>query len=97
MPDLAGKTVIITARSPTKGGDAVAALQADADIQRLNPAAQVEFFDLDLDDYRSGLRFCQHVKKQVPELDLLLCNGGTSLFKYEISKSGHERVMQGER
>ncbi|CAL5872354.1 uncharacterized protein PFLUO_LOCUS6618 [Penicillium psychrofluorescens] len=86
--------VIITARSPAKGADAVAALQANTEIQSANPAAQIEVFDLDLDDYQSGLRFCQKVKKQVPELDLLLCNGGTTLFEYEISKSGHERVMQ---
>ncbi|KAJ5833078.1 hypothetical protein N7474_001389 [Penicillium riverlandense] len=86
--------VIITARSQAKGAAAVAALRADADIQSANPAAQIEFFDLDLDDYQSGLRFCQQVKKQVPELDLLLCNGGTTTFDYEISKSGHERVMQ---
>lgn len=89
--------VIITARSPAKGADAVAALQANTEIQSANPAAQIEVFDLDLDDYQSGLRFCQKVKKQVPELDLLLCNGGTTLFEYEISKSGHERVMQGGR
>lgn len=86
--------VIITARSQTRGKDAIATLQANAEVQSVNPNCRMELFDLDLDDYQSGLRFCQQVKEQVPELDILLCNGGTTSYKYELSKSGHERIMQ---
>lgn len=87
--------VIITTRSEAKGNAAVTALRADLMVKSTNPTARLEFFDLDLDDYESGLRFTQKVKEEVPELDVLLCNGGMNQFRYETSKSGHERVMQG--
>lgn len=86
--------VIITSRSQVKGEEAVAALRAITDIQSGISNSQIEFFNLDLEDYQSGMRFCQQVKEQVPELDLLLCNGGVTLWNYELSKSGHERNMQ---
>lgn len=86
--------VIITARSQVRGQAAIATLQANTGIQKVNPNCRIEVFDLDLDDYQSGLRFCQRVKEQVPELDVLLCNGGTTSYNYELSKSGHERIMQ---
>ncbi|KAJ5105349.1 hypothetical protein NUU61_002696 [Penicillium alfredii] len=104
--NLAGKTVarqslvfkasrvIITTRSPAKGRAAIAALLADPEVNTNNPIARVEFFDLDLDDYESGMRFVRRVKHDVPELDLLLCNGGVTFFQYQTSKSGHERIMQ---
>lgn len=88
--------VIITARSETKGKEAVAALRADPEVKAANPSAKIEFFLLELDDYDSGLEFVKRVKKEVAELDLLLCNGGVSLMHYQSSKSGHERVMQGK-
>jgi NAD(P)-dependent dehydrogenase (short-subunit alcohol dehydrogenase family) len=93
---LQASRVIITVRSELKGEEAVAALQADPDVKAANPSAKVEFFLLDLGDYESGLEFVQRVKKEVPELDLLLCNGGVSFMNYQVSKSGHERVMQGK-
>ena len=91
---LKASRLIITTRSQAKGETAIAALRGNSEIQRANPDCQIEFFDLDLDDYQSGLRFCQRVKEQVPEVDLLLCNAGIQSLQYEISKSGHERVMQ---
>ncbi|KAJ5584326.1 uncharacterized protein N7459_004126 [Penicillium hispanicum] len=86
--------VIITTRSESKGNAALASLRADPEVKSRNPHAQLEFFDLDLDDYESGLHFTRRIKEQVPDLDILLCNGGTNLMHYETSKSGHERVMQ---
>jgi NAD(P)-dependent dehydrogenase (short-subunit alcohol dehydrogenase family) len=87
--------VIITTRSEDKGIKAIAALRADPAVQRNNPTGQLEFFELDLDDYQSGIGFSRRVQEEVPELGILLCNGGTNSFRYEISKSGHERIMQG--
>ncbi|KAJ5671283.1 hypothetical protein N7507_000410 [Penicillium longicatenatum] len=86
--------VIITTRSQDKGIKAIAALRADPAVQRNNPTGHLEFFELDLDDYESGIRFSRRVQEEVPELGILLCNGGTNSFRYEISKSGHERIMQ---
>lgn len=87
--------VIITTRSEAKGRAAIAALRNDPEIQSANATARLEFFDLDLDDYDSGQEFVQRVKNEVPELDILLCNGGVNFFNYQTSKSGHERIMQG--
>lgn len=87
--------VIITVRSQAKGEAAIAALRADPEVQATNPDAKVEYFDLDLDDYESGLEFVRKVYAEVPGLDILLCNAGTNFFNYETSKSGHERLMQG--
>lgn len=81
--------VILAVRSRTKG------LEAASALKDTYPAATVEVFDLDLDDYQSGLQFAQKVKTEVKELDILLNNGGVNIMSYQKSKSGHERVMQG--
>ncbi|TGJ86862.1 hypothetical protein E0Z10_g1865 [Xylaria hypoxylon] len=86
--------VIIAVRSPAKGKEAVAELKADATVKKVNPNAVVETFRLDLDDFQSGVDFVNKVKAEVPELDILLNNGGTNVLKYYKSASGHERVMQ---
>jgi short-subunit dehydrogenase involved in D-alanine esterification of teichoic acids len=65
-------------------------------VKAANPSAKVEAFLLDLEDYQSGFRFAQRVKKEVPELHVLLCNAGMNILRYETSKSGHEKVMQGK-
>lgn len=89
--------VIIAVRSPAKGKEAIAELKADPTVQKVNPNAVIEAFPLDLDDFQSGADFVRKVKNEVPELDILLNNGGTNVLKYHKSASGHERVMQGER
>ncbi|OKO98409.1 WW domain-containing oxidoreductase [Penicillium subrubescens] len=91
---LKASRVIITVRSQAKGDAALAHLRADPEVQVTNPDAKVEYFYLDLDGYESGLDFLRKVYTEVPELDILLCNGGTNIFNYEVSKSGHERLMQ---
>lgn len=92
---LKASTVIIAVRSTTKGQEAIAALKANLDLKKVNPDARIHAFELDLDDYESGLAFTQKVKAEVKELDILLCNGGINIMSYQKSKSGHERVMQG--
>ncbi|GLI76124.1 hypothetical protein PoHVEF18_004395 [Penicillium ochrochloron] len=91
---LKASRVIITVRYQAKGDGALAYLRADPEVQATNPDARLEYFHLDLDDYESGLDFVSKVYTEVPELDILLCNGGTNIFKYEVSKSGHERLIQ---
>lgn len=88
--------VIITARSEAKGHSAIVALRDDPEVEASNPKAKLDFRILDLDDYHSAYAFVHRVKDEEPELDILLCNGGVNLFKYQTSKSGHERVMQGK-
>jgi NAD(P)-dependent dehydrogenase (short-subunit alcohol dehydrogenase family) len=93
---LQASRVIIVVRSESKGQEAISALRADPAVKAANPSAKVEAFLLDLEDYQSGLRFAQRVKKEVPELHVLLCNAGMNILRYETSKSGHEMVMQGK-
>ena len=88
--------IILACRSLLKGQAAVSALRADPFVKEANPSAKIEVFELDLDDYQSGLRFARKVKEEVQELDILLNNGGMVMLKYEKSKTGHERMMQGE-
>ncbi|KAI5235763.1 putative carbonyl reductase [Aureobasidium subglaciale] len=87
--------VILAVRSASKGEEAVASLKLDPEVKQQNPTATIEAFVLDLDDYASGLRFAQKVKREVKELDILLCNGGVNIMKFQKSVAGHERVMQG--
>lgn len=86
--------MILACRSLSKGQEAVSTLQADPAVKKANPDAQIDVFELDLDDYQSGLRFAQKVTTEVPSLDILLNNGGMTLMRYETSASGHERTMQ---
>lgn len=88
--------VILACRSIPKGEEAAASLRADPAVKKSNPDASVEVFELDLDDYQSGLRFSNKVKNEVKELDILLNNGGQVVLGYEKSKSNHEQNMQGK-
>lgn len=94
---LGASRVILACRSITRGQEAVSSLRADPTVKTSNPDALVEVFELDLDDYQSGLRFVKKVKDEVKELDILLNNGGQVFLGYEKSKSNHERNMQGKR
>lgn len=94
---LGAARMILACRSLSKGQEAVSALQEDPSVKKANPSAIIEVFELDLDDYQSGLRFIQKVKEEVKELDILLNNGGMVVLKYEKSKTGHERLMQGKK
>lgn len=93
---LRASRVILAVRSPSRGREAAAALKADPAVKEANPDAAIEAFELDLDDYESGQRFCSKVKSEVKELDILVNNAGVVLVRYEKSTSGHERVFQGE-
>jgi hypothetical protein len=93
---LGASRIIITVRSETKGQESISALRTDPAVKAANPSAEIEAFQLDLSDYRSALQFCQRVKSEISELDILLFNAGLNIVKYEESKSGHEMVMQGK-
>lgn len=92
---LKASRVILAVRTRSKGQEAVSALRADPAVKEANPEATIEVFELDLDDYQSAIKFAEQVKHEVKELDILLNNGGTVFSKFQTSKSGHERVMQG--
>ncbi|KAK0650040.1 hypothetical protein B0T16DRAFT_411069 [Cercophora newfieldiana] len=91
---LGASRIILACRSLEKGQQAIAALQADPEVKKVKATGLLETFELDLDDYQSGLRFAKRVKAEVQELDILLNNGGIAAMSYQLSKSGHEKLMQ---
>ncbi|KAM7205920.1 hypothetical protein V8F33_000750 [Rhypophila sp. PSN 637] len=91
---LGAARLVLACRSVARAKEAVATLRADPEVAKHKPGAVIDVFELDLDDYQSGLRFAQKVKNEVPELDILMNNGGIATINYETSKTGHERHMQ---
>lgn len=87
--------VIITARTAQKGQEAINTLRADAKVAKINPDADIDAYELELEDYSSVVRFCQRVKTEVPQLHVLLNNAGMSTLSYQKTKDGHERTYQG--
>ncbi len=86
--------LILACRSLSRGEAAAASLRADPAVAATNPAAVITVLELDLDDYQSGQRLAHKVTATVPELDILLNNGGIASMRYETSRSGHERTLQ---
>ncbi|KAK0614764.1 hypothetical protein B0T14DRAFT_463325 [Immersiella caudata] len=91
---LGASRVILACRSLSRGQEAVVALRSDPEIEAHNASVVFDVFELDLNDYQSGLRFSKRVKEEVKELDILLNNGGISLLQWRKSESGHEQTMQ---
>lgn len=86
--------IIITARNASRGAESVRALRADPEVAKNNPNAIIDVFDLDLDDYKSVIKFSEHVK-EAPALDVLVCNAGMAQMVFKMSVTGHEQIMQG--
>lgn len=91
---LKASRVVLSARDGEKGNAAIATLRADLEVQASNPDAKLDQIHLMLDHWDCTVMFVKKVYEQVPELDILVCNGGTNFFKYETSWAGHERLMQ---
>lgn len=88
--------IIITARNAARGAESVRLLRADPEVAKHNPDATIDVFDLDLDDYKSVIKFCDQVRKDAPNLDVLVCNAGMAQMAFKLSVTGHEQIMQGK-
>lgn len=86
--------VILAVRSLSKGNEAAKYLSSHPSVASVNPNAEIKVMALDLDDYKSVATFAQNVKSEIDVLDILLLNGGVNIMNYQVSASGHERVMQ---
>ena len=86
--------VILACRSISKGEEAAKYLSTHPTVKSTNPGAEIRVMALDLDDENSVVNFASKVKKELNALDVLLLNGGVNIMNYQLSKSGHERVMQ---
>jgi len=85
--------IILAVRSTTKGEQAAKYLSTHPGVKSSNPDAEIKVMALDLDDYASVVKFANQVKTQLADLDVLLLNGGVNIMEYQLSTSGHERVM----
>lgn len=92
---LNAQRVIITARNSSKGAESVRALRADCEVAKYNPNAIIDVLVLDLNDYKSVIKVSDEVKRDVPDLDVLVCNAGMAQMAFKMSVTGHEQVMQG--
>lgn len=92
---LKASRIIITARNASRGAESVRALRTDLEVVKHNPNAIIDVFDLDLDDYKSVIKFCDQVKREAPDLDVLVCNAGMAQMAFKMSATGHEQIMQG--
>ena len=86
--------VILACRSISKGQDAAKYLSNHPTVQSSNPNVEIRVMALDLDDETSVIDFANKVKSELNALDVLLLNAGFNIINYQVSKSGHERVMQ---
>jgi NAD(P)-dependent dehydrogenase (short-subunit alcohol dehydrogenase family) len=86
--------VILACRSLSKGEEAVKYLNSHPTVKSTNPGVNIKVMTLDLDDETSVMNFTTQVKKELDSLDILVLNGGVNFMNYQVSKSGHERVIQ---
>jgi NAD(P)-dependent dehydrogenase (short-subunit alcohol dehydrogenase family) len=86
--------LIITVRTKEKGVETVRLLQNHALVSSLAQSPVIEFYELELDSYRSVQRFCERVHTEVPALHILLHNAGVNILGFVLTEDGHERVMQ---
>jgi NAD(P)-dependent dehydrogenase (short-subunit alcohol dehydrogenase family) len=86
--------VILACRSISKGEEAVKYLSSHPTVKSTNPGVNIKVMTLDLDDETSVMNFATQVKKELDSLDILVLNGGVNFMTYQLSKCGHERVIQ---
>ena len=77
-------------RNTNKAEEARKSLLEDSEVRRQNPQANVKILQLDLVDEKSVVTFANKVLDQESKLDVLLCNAGINLARFEESPTGHE-------
>ncbi|KAL0849726.1 hypothetical protein ABMA28_011684 [Loxostege sticticalis] len=83
-----GATVIIASRNVEKSEAAV------KDIIKTTGNTKVHFKRLNLLKFSSIIKFADEFNKEYNNLDILVNNSGTTMFKQSLSEDGVERVIQ---
>jgi NAD(P)-dependent dehydrogenase (short-subunit alcohol dehydrogenase family) len=83
-----GANVVITARDPAKGKDAVET------IRRRHPDATVDVMQLDLSRLHDVRTFAKEFAARYPKLDVLINNAGLVLDKHILTEDGLETTFQ---
>lgn len=91
---LKATTIILAVRTPSKGEEARDLLLTDPTVKKENPHASIIVMKVDMSDYESVIAFAEAIKRDVPELDVLLLNAGCGQLNYELAPTGHEKVTQ---
>jgi NAD(P)-dependent dehydrogenase (short-subunit alcohol dehydrogenase family) len=84
--------LILAIRSPGKGEAAKEDIVRSV-RNRSDGDAVIEIWTVDLGSTESTLAFSERVKKELPRLDVLLCNAGVNFKQFELVE-GFERSMQ---
>jgi NAD(P)-dependent dehydrogenase (short-subunit alcohol dehydrogenase family) len=54
----------------------------------------IYIIELQVDDYNSVMAFCNQVNSIMKHLDIVVLNAGIGGYDFDVSKSGHENIMQ---
>ncbi len=87
-------TLIMGVRSVTRGEELKARLLASPEFAAGNPEAVIHVLKLDMQDFKSIVEFSDQVKALTRTVDIALLNAGTGGMKFEIAKTGYEKLMQ---
>ena len=87
---LKGATVIVTARSESKGSDAVKRICAAV----VSGPCRAHFIQLDLNSFKSVRQFTNTFSSKYKQLDMLILNAGVFRVPYQSSEDGYEMHMQ---
>ena len=88
------REVIFAVRSAQKGEAAKTRILSMPEVKTANPMAIITVMHLDLEDYSSVLNFSDEIKTKYPTLDMLLLNAGFGSLQFELTTTGHEKMIQ---
>jgi len=81
--------VYITARTVSKGQEAVSTIEA-----RTGKKDMVKFLELDMDTFSGVVSFVETVKSKIEEIDTVILNAGLRLTSFELGYEGWEQTLQ---
>lgn len=87
-------TLIMGVRNIQTGEEIKAQLLASSDSQSRNPAVVIHVVELEMGSFESVVTFANQVKALAQTVDIVLLNAGVGGLDFEITQSGHERIMQ---
>ncbi|KAE9379501.1 NAD(P)-binding protein [Stipitochalara longipes BDJ] len=90
------REIIAGVRNVSKGEAVKLNILSDPETKKSNPHATITILHIDLEDYKSVLRFSGEIRQRYGgKLDMVLLNAGTGSLKWEITaSSGHEKTIQ---
>ncbi|KAL2788769.1 hypothetical protein BJX66DRAFT_352501 [Aspergillus keveii] len=86
--------LIITARDPERGEQALEAIRASLSDERGSAEAQIEIWPLDLESFRSIREFSQRIQDDLPSLDIAVLNAGVWNVQFTRSIDENETHLQ---